>query len=131
MTSPAESAASAARYPSTYAPAPGHRFNIGDRVRVKPRFPPGHRRTPLYIRGKTGTIERICGAFPNPEELAYGFDGEPKKVLYRVRFSQRDVWAAYQGPDRDIIEMEIYEHWLEPMGSVPGFGDAKPGLTPV
>ena len=99
---------------SSYTPAPGHRYNVGDSVVVKRRFPPGHRRTPTYIRGKTGTIERICGAFPNPEELAYGFDGEPKRVLYRVRFAQKDVWPDYKGPQRDIIEMEIYEHWLEP-----------------
>jgi len=99
--------------PSTYAPAPGHRFEVGDAVRVKRHFPPGHRRTPAYIRGKAGTIERICGAFPNPEELAYGFDGEPKKVLYRVRFVQKDVWPDYAGSDHDLIEMEIYEHWLE------------------
>jgi nitrile hydratase len=98
---------------SAYTPAPGHRFELGDRVRVKVRFPPGHRRTPTYIRGKVGEIERICGAFPNPEELAYGFDGEPRKVLYRVRFPQKEVWPAYRGPDRDLIEMEIYEHWLE------------------
>lgn len=102
---------------STYAPAPGHRYNVGDTVVVKRRFPPGHRRTPYYIRGKTGVIERICGAFPNPEELAYGFDGEPKKVLYRVRFFQKDVWPRYQGPARDIIEMEIFEHWLEPVST--------------
>ena len=101
------------RSPSTYTPAPGHRFEVGDIVRVKRQFPPGHRRTPRYIRGKTGTIERICGAFPNPEELAYGFDGEPKKVLYRVRFAQKDVWPGYKGPERDLIEMEIFEHWLE------------------
>jgi nitrile hydratase len=100
---------------SSYTPAPDHRLNVGDRVRVKASFPPGHRRTPYYIRGKIGEIERICGAFPNPEELAYGFDGEPKKVLYRVRFTQREVWAKYQGPARDLIEMEIYEHWLEPV----------------
>ena len=99
---------------SSYAPAPGHRFEVGDRVRVKSTYPPGHRRTPVYIRGKSGEIERICGAFPNPEELAYGFDGEPKKVLYRVRFAQKHVWPGYAGPDNDIIEMEIYEHWLEP-----------------
>ena len=103
----------AKRSPSTYSPAPGHRFNVGDAVRVKKGFPPGHRRTPAYIRGKTGTIERICGAFPNPEELAYGFDGEPKKVLYRVRFAQKEVWPVYSGPERDVIEMEIYEHWLD------------------
>jgi nitrile hydratase len=100
---------------SSYTSATGHRFRVGERVRVKRSFPPGHRRTPYYIRGRVGEIERICGAFPNPEELAYGFDGEPKKVLYRVRFPQREVWPKYQGPERDLIEMEIYEHWLEPV----------------
>ncbi|HSC94356.1 MAG TPA: SH3-like domain-containing protein [Burkholderiales bacterium] len=100
--------------PSSYTPAPGHRFNVGDRVVIKRAFPPGHRRTPCYIRGKEGVIERICGAFPNPEELAYGFDGRPEKVLYRVRFKQNHVWPDYKGPARDIIEMEIFEHWLLP-----------------
>ena len=106
-------AGAATRRPSSYEPAPGHLFDVGDAVRVKPSFPPGHRRTPSYIRGKTGTIERICGAFPNPEELAYGFDGRPNKVLYRVRFRQKDVWPDYTGAEHDVIEMEIYEHWLE------------------
>lgn len=105
--------------PSTYNPAPGHRFKVGDRVVVKRAFPPGHRRTPHYIRGKEGIIERICGAFPNPEELAYGFNGEPRRVLYRVRFPQTQVWDGYAGPAHDILEMEIYEHWL----------DAAPGPT--
>jgi nitrile hydratase subunit beta len=102
-------------FKSTYAPAPAHRYNVGDKVAVKRAFPPGHRRTPAYIRGKQGVIERICGAYPNPEELAYGFDGLPAKVLYRVRFSQTQVWPGYAGPADDVIEMEIYEHWLEPV----------------
>lgn len=100
--------------PSAYTPTPGRRFNTGDRVRVKTANPPGHRRTPAYIRGKHGAIERVCGAFPNPEELAYGFDGEPRRVLYRVRFRQEDVWTGYDSPAEDFIEIEIYEHWLEP-----------------
>jgi hypothetical protein len=99
---------------STYTPAPGRRFNIGDKVTVRRSSPPGHRRTPSYIRGKTGEIERVCGAFRNPEELAYGFDGLPVRVLYRVRFLQKHVWADYQGPDSDVLEMEVFEHWLEP-----------------
>ena len=99
--------------PSTYTPAPGRRFDVGDRVVVKRVFPPGHRRTPSYIRGKTGIIERVCGAFPNPEELAYGFDGEPRKVLYRVRFAQKHVWRDYRGPELDVVELEIFEHWLD------------------
>jgi len=100
--------------PSAYTEAPARRFNVGDRVAVKAANPPGHRRTPHYIRGKRGVIERVCGVFPNPEELAYGFNGEPKRVLYRVRFQQRDLWANYSGSERDTIELEIYEHWLEP-----------------
>ena len=111
---PAAGKRGAQALPSTYTAAPGRRFDVGDRVVVKRSYPPGHRRTPGYIRGKTGVIERICGAFPNPEELAYGFDGEPKKVLYRVRFLQKDVWPAYRGPAHDVLEMEIFEHWLEP-----------------
>jgi len=35
-------------------------------------------------------------------------------VLYRVRFAQPTVWPTYSGPARDLIEMEIFEHWLEP-----------------
>jgi hypothetical protein len=99
---------------SSYTAAPVHRFNVGDKVVVKRSYPPGHRRTPQYIRGKQGVIERICGSYPNPEELAYGFDGLPTKVLYRVRFPQQHVWPHYSGPAHDLIEMEIFEHWLDP-----------------
>jgi nitrile hydratase subunit beta len=98
---------------SAYTEAPARLFSVGDFVAVKKSFPPGHRRTPHYIRGKCGVIERVCGAFPNPEELAYGFTGEPKRVLYRVKFRQKDVWSDYDGPETDCLEMEIYEHWLE------------------
>ena len=101
-------------FTSSYTPAPGHCYDVGDRVVVKRAFPPGHRRTPHYIRGKQGVIERICGAYPNPEELAYGFNGKPEKTLYRVRFTQKHVWPRYAGSPHDIIEMEIFEHWLEP-----------------
>jgi nitrile hydratase len=86
----------------------------GDRVTVIRTYPPGHRRTPYYIKGKTGEIERVCGDFPNPEELAYGFDGLPKKTLYRVRFRQKEVWPDYRGPDGDTVDVDIFEHWLRP-----------------
>lgn len=89
-------------------------FKQGDPVRVIDSHPPGHRRTPYYIRGKVGEIERICGEFPNPEELAYGFDGLPKRTLYRVRFRQKDVWLDYSGPTEDTVDVDIYEHWLLP-----------------
>ncbi len=89
-------------------------YNDGERVRVAVTHPPGHRRVPSYIRGKAGVIERYCGTFPNPEELAYGFDGKPERPLYRVRFMQKDIWPDYDGPDTDTLDLEIQEHWLSP-----------------
>ena len=90
------------------------RFKDGDRVAVKAAHPPGHVRTPFYIRGKVGIVEQCCGMFPNPEELAYGRLGLPAIPNYRVRFRQKDVWPDYQGHHEDGICVEIYEHWLEP-----------------
>ena len=100
-------------------------FAVGDRVRVARVNPPGHRRTPYYIRGKDGEIERVCGEFHNPEELGHGFDGEPKRRLYRVRFRQCDVWAAYRGSDADTVDVDIYEHWLTRVPGTAG-GSGRP-----
>lgn len=91
----------------------GARFRAGERVRVRRACPPGHVRTPWYSRGHAGVVERICGEFANPEELAYARDGLPKRPLYRVRFLQRELWPDYQGRATDTVDIEIYEHWLE------------------
>jgi nitrile hydratase len=90
------------------------RFKTGDPVRVRAASPPGHVRTPYYCRGHRGTIERICGSFPNPEELAYGRSGLPAQPLYRVRFRSRDLWSDYAEDPRDTVDIEIFQHWLEP-----------------
>ena len=93
------------------------RFAIGDPVRVLAKYPPtGHVRTPYYIRGKSGVIADMVGTFPNPEELALHGDGLPKRPLYRVRFMQTDTWSDYAEDARDTVDIEIYEHWLEPIG---------------
>ena len=89
------------------------RFKPGDRVKVRAAYPLGHIRTPFYIRGHSGVVERICGAFRNPEELAQQRSGEPMQPLYRVRFRQQDVWPDYKGNAQDTLEVEIFQHWLE------------------
>lgn len=89
-------------------------FTVGDAVRVRLAFPPGHIRTPLYARGKAGVIESYVGDFANPEELAFGKSDGPKLPLYRVRFSQQELWPDYDGRDQDTAVLDIYEHWLEP-----------------
>jgi hypothetical protein len=95
------------------------RFRPGDAVRVtaeRPAISVGrpHIRTPHYVRGQRGMVADVIGPFRNPEGLATGGDGLPMQVLYRVRFAQPRLWQAYAGPARDTVEVEIYEHWLEP-----------------
>ena len=75
---------------------------------------PGHIRTPFYVRGKSGWVERVYGDFLNPESLAYGRDGLPKRTLYLVGFSQTEVWGRYSFSPRDKVYADIFEHWLEP-----------------
>jgi nitrile hydratase beta subunit-like protein len=94
-------------------PALPVRFKAGERVRVRKAAPLGHIRTPFYIRGHVGLIERLCGSFPNPEELAQMRDGLPAQPLYRVRFLQSEVWPGYAGNPQDVLEVEIFQHWLE------------------
>ncbi len=95
------------------AEADAPRYRPGDRVRVRAAHPPGHVRTPHYCRGRTGTIERLCGAFANPEELAYNRPGLPAQPLYRVRFRATELWPDYREDPADVVEIEIYQHWLE------------------
>ncbi len=85
---------------------------MADRVRVKPLMPPGHVRTPAYLRGKTGVIERELALFRNPEQLAYGHEAG-KKRLFRVRFTMAELWGEAAEHAEDTVDAEIYEHWLE------------------
>lgn len=83
-------------------------------MRVRADMPPGHVRTPVYLRGKIGWVERTLGPFPNPEDLAYGRDA-PSLPLMRVRFTMAEVWGAQTDTPTDTIDAEIYAHWLEPV----------------
>jgi nitrile hydratase subunit beta len=89
------------------------KFKPGDKVRVRAEDRPGHIRTPFYIRGKVGRIERVHGEFFNPESLAFGGDGLPKRTLYMVVFDQAVVGGKSEGP-KDKLLIDIYEHWLDP-----------------
>jgi len=84
----------------------------GDQVRVRDDYPPGHVRTPVYLRGHRGEVTRHFGEFENAETAAYRLPG-PKKSVYKVRFRAADLWPDYQGPAHDVVEADLYEHWLE------------------
>ena len=102
--------------PLPFAPpyaAGNPKFSPGQAVRVRTGIAPGHVRTPWYLRGRSGVVERICGAFGNPEELAYNrLEGRPVP-LYRVRFSMAEIWGPDVETADDTIDAEIFEHWLE------------------
>ena len=85
---------------------------MAERVRIKYHTPPGHIRTPWYLRGKTGVIERRLGQFGNPEQLAYGLAAD-RQSLYRVRFTMQEIWGDAAETPTDTVDAEIYEHWLE------------------
>ncbi len=88
-------------------------YRPGDQVRVAARRHEGHHRTPGYVKGKTGTVERVYASFKNPETRAYGEDGLPKQPLYLVGFAQSDIWPDYAGRSGDRIYLDLFEQWLE------------------
>jgi len=89
-------------------------FTPGERVHVSSRAHNGHHRTPGYLKGKTGTVERVHDRFLNPETRAYGEDGTPAQRLYLVGFELGDLWPTYRGGAGDRLAADVFEHWLEP-----------------
>jgi nitrile hydratase len=89
-------------------------YALGERVRIVDLGKPGHVRTPIYVRGKVGVIDYVCGRFENPENRAYGRLGRERIPLYRVRLKQRELWPDYEGAEEDSLVLEIYHHWLQP-----------------
>ena len=94
-------------------------FAPGTRVRVKDDWPETrgrcHIRTPHYLRGRSGTVERVLGSFANPEDLAFARPA-PIRPLYHILFDQPPIWS--EGEAGDSLLVEIFEHWLEPAPTV-------------
>lgn len=109
--------------PETAASA-APRFETGDTVRVKP-FSTGiewqrpHLRTPGYVYGAVGVVERYTGMFQDPSFLAFGWKA-PSQHLYRVKFRLCDIWPEQQADSQDFVEVELYQHWLEPSDVAQG-----------
>ena len=135
-------------------------FRVGERVRVRPflsgiewRRP--HLRTPGYIYGVEGTVERVSGRFGDPSFLAFGLEA-PHVQLYRIRFLMSDIWperygleskpsgvgngseekggkgqdSALGSPEEDVVEVEVYEHFLT-LSSMSDNGSASRNLESI
>ena len=89
-------------------------FKVGSKVRITKAYPPGHIRTPFFLRGKEGLIISHFGKYANPERLAYGLNGLPKLNLYQVLFEMETTWRGDGSfAAKDTLTADIYETWLE------------------
>jgi nitrile hydratase subunit beta len=78
-------------------------FAVGDRVTVRRMAPEGHHRCPRYVRGVTGTVARIEGAWPHPG------DDQPEAV-YSVRFANAGLWGDDAEPG--TVTVDLWERYL-------------------
>jgi hypothetical protein len=90
-------------------------YSVGDMVKVSVRFPIGHYRVPMYLRGKEVKITRILGRYVNPEEEAFGRNAGSKLWCYLISIPQIVLWPSYSGNAGDHLEVEVFEPWLEPI----------------
>lgn len=81
-------------------------FAVGDSVKTTPYPIAGHSRLPAYARGKSGTIHRLRGAYPDPTEGAKGNDVPTH--LYTVEFAATELWGPDQNPV-DTVLVDVFE----------------------
>lgn len=99
-------------------PLPGRALPAGTPVVIRKQPPEAHCRTPFYLRGVKGEIAEVRGRFRDPSLLAFHKPGLPMRVLYRVRFKQKDVWPDYTGGPNDTVVADIFEYWIDPIVGV-------------
>jgi len=89
-------------------------FRAGDKIRISNRSPIGHYRVPVYLRGKTGTVESVIEpkAIDNEQE-GYGQNAGKKLHYYRIAVPLTEIWPHYVGSPRDGLRIEVFETWLE------------------
>lgn len=101
--------------PVTRPAATPARFQVGDRVRARNIHPQGHTRLPRYVRGHTGTVERIHGVHLFADRRAAGtlppFD-ETAHWLYTVVFDGRELWGPQAEPGLQV-SVDAWEPYLE------------------
>ena len=89
-------------------------FAAGEQVRISVRFPVGHYRAPIYIRGKSGVIEQVIEPRAvNNEEEGFGRNAGSTGFYYRVAIPLTSLWPDYAGAPEDGLRIEVFETWLE------------------
>jgi nitrile hydratase len=94
--------------------APPQTFEIGDRVRVRNEYVPGHHRMPGYIRGKVGVVVAISPRYPFPDSAGHGLQA-PMEPTCDVRFRSRDLWP--DSCDDALSHVGVFWSYLEKLES--------------
>jgi nitrile hydratase beta subunit len=89
----------------------GPRFSVGDVVRVRSLYRPGHTRAPGYVRGHVGSIIHVAPAFNYPDASAHGLPGR-RESTYHVEFRAADLWPEATG-ESDFVIVDLWETYLE------------------
>jgi nitrile hydratase beta subunit len=90
--------------------APTQDFAIGETVRVKNEYVPGHVRMPGYIRGKTGVVVSLSPPYPFPDAAAHNMQATMEPT-YDVRFRARDLWP--DSCDDAMNHVGVFQSYLE------------------
>ncbi|WP_422745138.1 nitrile hydratase subunit beta [Mycobacterium sp. WMMD1722] len=90
------------------------RFEIGARVRIANPRTDAHSRLPGYLRGRTGTVERIFeGDYAYFCRTGDGIgDAMP---IYIVGFDPAEIWGGRAEAGPLSLYAELFEAYLEPM----------------
>ena len=86
------------------------RWLPGQRLRVLPITGSGHSRVPGFLEGRTGTVVRDWGDFPNPEAGARGDAYAPLVPVYLMVFDPTLLWpdAANASADRVLVDIHDF-----------------------
>ena len=85
-------------------------FEAGSRIRANLHAHKGHTRLPAYVRGHTGEIVEVRGAFIFPDDSAQGT--ERAEPLYTAAFKASDLWPG-EGLNH-LVHLDLWESYLEP-----------------
>lgn len=119
----AAAAARASLYVAAYPrpPAGDAVFRAGQAVRARNLNWEGHNRLPRYVRGRTGTVERVNGWYVIEDDHAERLGRNPQPV-YTVRFEGHELWGPDSEPNLGVY-LELWEGYLEPADEIDHGGD--------
>ena len=86
------------------------RYSVGAAVRTRRERTAQHTRLPRYLRGRTGTIVAVAGAFPVADDRAAGI-AALREMLYTVAFGAAPIFAGAV----HRITADLWERYLEPV----------------